>query len=78
MGRGGSASGKGSTDGEYTGPKGLVLLFHDSGESQIYSQTTTLTTQLRKLFLASGKHFTLNGASREGKSLWKTENQWVM
>lgn len=78
MGSGDSASGKGSTDREYTGSKVLVLLFHDNVVSQIYSQATTLTTQLRKLFLASGKHFTLNGASRDSKLLWKTENQWVM
>lgn len=48
-----TASGKGSTDREYTDPKVLVLLFHDNGASQIYSQAITLTAQLRKLFLAS-------------------------
>lgn len=48
-----TASGKGSTDREYTDPKVLVLLFHNNGASHIYSQATAPTTQLRKLFLAS-------------------------
>jgi hypothetical protein len=70
---GDTARGKGNTNREQTGPIVLILLFH-CVESQIYAQATTLTTQLIKLLLASQKHFTLNGASRNGKSLWKRKS----